>query len=189
MKKVIQLAIVILFTTLASCKKDKEEVLAPLQNPMDGYLAASGFNQKVTNQVNLGDYEFGYSFIPMVNGKITSIIAKLPDVRSGMRVTIWDKATATVLRTELIDVASSGVEVTKAITALDLVQNKEYFITMNSNDWYDRRKTDSSPATYPITVGDIKITSYSFISGAAQAMPNSPQTTYYAGDVSFTFQK
>ncbi|WP_394759040.1 hypothetical protein [Flavobacterium sp.] len=191
------IALVLLTFFAFSCSKDEDPVpapvppvvLAPLQDPLAGYLAASGFDQKLTNQVNLGDYEFGYSFIPLVNGKITAIVAKIPDVHAAMRVTIWNKATATVLRTETIDIVTAGVEVTKTITALDLVQGTEYFITFNSNDWYDHRKNDSSNVTYPFTVGDIRITSYSFASGTAQVLPSSPQLSYYAGDCSFKFQK
>ena len=41
-------------------------------------------------------------------------------------------------------------------------------------------------ATKPFTVGDIKVTSYSFIGGMAQVIP---VLTYYAGDCSFKFQK
>jgi hypothetical protein len=196
MMKALKTTIALLLLTFFafSCSKDDPApvplpILAPLQDPLAGYLAASGFDQRTTNQVNLGDYEFGYSFIPLVNGKMTAIVAKIPDVHAAMRVTIWNKVTATVLRTETIDMATAGVEVTKAITALDLVQGTEYFITFNSNDWYDHRKNDSSNVTYPFTVGDIRITSYSFTSGTAQAIPSSPQLSYYAGDCSFKFQK
>jgi hypothetical protein len=180
---------------LVSCSKSDATATppppppAPEQNALAGYLAASGFDQKLTNQVNLADYEFGYSFIPLVNGKMTAIVAKIPDAHNGMRVTVWDKVAGTVLRTESIDITTSGVEVTKSISPIDLVKDKEYFLTFNSNDWYDHRRTDSANVTYPFIVGDIKITGYSFISGTAQAMPNSPQLSYYAGDCTFKFQK
>jgi hypothetical protein len=188
----------VLFTSLLaialSCSKDDDPVVEPTpivpeQNPLAGYLAASGFDQRTVNQVNLGDYEFGVSFIPTVNGKMTAIVAKIPEARPAMRVTIWDKVAGTVLRTETVDITTAGVEVTKTITALDLVKDKEYFLTFNSNDWYDHRRTDNANVTYPFTVGDIKITSYSYKSGTAQALPNSPQLAYYAGDISFKFQK
>jgi hypothetical protein len=71
---------------------------------------------------------------------MTAIIAKIPDVHPGMRVTIWDNTSKTVLRTVTIDITSTGVEFTKAISSLDLVKDKEYSITFNSNDWYDHRK-------------------------------------------------
>ena len=196
-KILLKLALLLsLSLSVTYCSKDDdpaptpvEPVLAPLQDPLAGYLTASGFSQKNVDNVNNGDYEFGYSFIPLVNGKMTAIVAKLPASRLAMRVTIWDKVTSAILRTETIDVATANVEVTKQITALDLVKDKEYFISMNSNDWYNRSKTDNSSVTYPFTVGDIKITSYAFGNGTSQTMPIASQTTYYAGDCSFKFQK
>jgi hypothetical protein len=195
MKTVKALAAVLFLGTISiSCSKsDPDPTPQPTvyaeQNPLTGYLAATGFDQKTTNRVNNGDYEFGYSFIPLVKGKINAIVAKIPDAHAAMRVTIWDKSAGTILRTETIDITTADIEVTKAITALELIKDKEYFITFNSNDWYDHRKTDGSGVTYPFTVGDIKVTSYSFASGTAQALPNSPQTVYYAGDCSFKFQR
>lgn len=196
-KFLLKLALLLsLSLSVTYCSKDDDPaptpvqpVLAPLQDPLPGYLIASGFNQKTTNFIDSGDYEFGYSFVPLVNGKITAIVAKLPGARLGMRVTVWDKMAGTVLRTESIDVATAGVEVTKQITSLDLVKDKEYFFTMNSNDWYDRKKTDGTNATYPFTVGDIRITSYAYADGAAQVIPNIVIASYYAGDCSFKFQK
>ena len=182
--------------SVTNCSKDDDpvptppEVLAPLQDPFPGYLAASGFNQKRTAVASSdNDGELGYSFIPLVNGKMTAIVVRIPDVRLGMRVTVWDKVNGTILRTELLDVSSSGVEVIKQITALDIVKDKEYFITMNTNDWYNYRRTDNTAVTYPFTVGDIKITSYSYKSGTAQLMPNISVPSHCAGDCSFKFQK
>ena len=182
--------------SVTNCSKDDDPapvqppvVLAPLQDPLAGFLTATGFSQKTTTKIDIGDYEFGFSFIPLVNGKMTAIVAKIPDTRLAMRVTVWDKVAGTVLRTETIDIATTDVEVTKQITALDLVKDKEYFITFNSNDWYRRSKTDNSAVTYPFTVGDIKITSYAYIDGTTQTIPNFQINTYYAGDCSFKFQK
>lgn len=190
MKKVIQASVIILVTIFASCKKNSDApVLPALQNPLEGYLAASGFNQRITTFKNDNDYEFGYCFIPTVNGKITSIVAKIPDIHTGMRVTIWDKATAAAIRTELIDVTIAGEVITKAITPLDLTKDKEYVISMNSNDYYIREKTDQKEITYPVTSGDIKITGYRFTTGVAQTFPSTARLDYYAGDLSFTFQK
>lgn len=186
-------AIVALAAISFSCSKDDATPtplpVYPTENPLTGFLTASGFNQTTTNQVNNGDYEFGYSFIPQVTGKITAVVVKIPDAHANLRVTFWDKTAGTIVRTETLDIATAGVEVTKDITALNLVKDKEYFITFNSNDWYNHKKSDNSAVTYPFTVGNIKITSYSFISGTTQAMPTSPQTTYYAGDLSFKFQR
>ena len=120
---------------------------------------------------------------------MTAIVIKIPDARLGLRVTVWDKVGGTVIRTETIDVATAGVEVTKQITALDLVKDKEYSLTMNSNDSYDHRKTNGAAVTYPFTVGDIKITAYLYKTGSAQSVPDMSVSSYYAGDCSFKFQK
>jgi hypothetical protein len=196
LKNSIKTAVLTSLLTLSlSCSKDEDPVVVlptPIvaeQNPLAGYLAASGFNQSFTNFVNDTDYEFGFSFIPLVNGKMTAIVAKIPDAHLAMRVTIWDKVAGTVIRTEIMDITTAGVEVTKVITALDLVMNKEYFITFNSNDYYNYRRTDNANVTYPFTVGDIRITSYSYRTGTNQEMPNIPQFGYYGGDLSFKFQK
>lgn len=179
-----------------SCSKDDTPapapvapILAPLQDPLQGYLTASGFIQKKDVLVNRSDFEFGYSFIPLVNGKMTAIIVSLPDSRSGLRVTIWNKATATAIRTENIDVPVANVDLIKQITALDLVKDKEYFLTINSNDWYERKKTDVTDVVYPFTVGDIKITASGYTVGTSQTMPTIFPVNFYSGDCSFKFQK
>jgi hypothetical protein len=187
-KKVLKISLLLCISlSLVNCSK-KDDPIAE-QDPLSGYLKAAGFDQKVTNYVNSADYEFGYSFIPLVDGKITAIVAKIPAVQNGVRVTIWDKTAGTVLRTESIDFATADVEVVKPINALALTKDKEYFITFNSNDWYEHKKTDGTNATYPFTVGDIKITGYSYKSGTTQTLPNVNPTNYYAGDCSFRFQK
>lgn len=195
--KLAILAITLLtIATNISCSKNDDPVVtplpvvvAPLQDPLQGYLAASGFNQVTASIINSGNAEFGYSFVPLVNGKITAIVVKIPDTRTALKVTIWDKTTATVIRSETMDITTSGVETIKIITPLDLIKDKEYVITMNSNDFYDHRKTDNSNAVYPFVVGDLKITSYGYAVGAQQVMPNSIFLPGYAGDCSFKFQK
>lgn len=187
------LCVALLSGAIFSCSKDDDNSSSTPavteQNPLPGFLTTTGFNQKTTNYVNSGDYEFGITFVPLANGKMTALMTKIPDVHTSMRVTIWDKTTATVLRTELIDVTSSGVEITKNITPLDLVKDKEYVLTYNSNDWYDRRKTDGSVVAYPVTVGDIKVLSYGYKSGTAQVLPDVFPLNYYAGDLTFKFVK
>ena len=114
----------------------------------------------------------------------------MPSVNNtGMRVTIWDKIVNAVLRTETINITTANTVTTKTITALDLLKNKEYFITFNSNDRYKREKTNGSNATYPIAVGDILITGFSYQNGLSQSMPIYSVSNYMSGDCSFKFQK
>lgn len=179
---------------ITNCSKDDTPpnipvVAAPLQDPLPGFLVATGFNQITDPNVNNGDYELGFSFIPLVNGKITAIVVKIPDVRADLRVTIWDKVAGTILKTEIINIATANVEVLKQITPLDLVKDKEYFITYNSNDWYDRYRTNNASVSYPFIIEDIKITSFAYTIGTAQVIPSSIRNDFYAGDCSFKFQK
>ena len=185
---------IIIFTF--SCSKDdapapiQPVILAPLQDPLPSYLAATGFNEKSSIEIDSWENEHGFSFIPLVNGKITAIVIKNPVVQSGIRVTVWDKLNGTVLRTEYIDLPTAGVEIVKQITALELVKDKEYFLTLNTNDRYYRRRNDGVAVTYPFTVGDIKITSYATKNGAvAQVIPTTLMTNGCFGDCSFKFQK
>jgi hypothetical protein len=178
-----------------SCDKNEEspvtqvETQAPLQDPLPGFLSASGYNQLSSILINSFDREFGFSFIPLVNGTATAIVVKLPEARNGVRVTFWDKSAGTVVRTETIDVPTVGVEATKNISPLNLVKDKEYFISMNSNDCYQSSRTNYTPAEFPYTVGDFKITSVEYKAGSSQSMPNTPIGISYDGNCSFKFQK
>lgn len=191
LKVALIFSLVIFFT---NCSKNDDES-APIQiptpiesiNPLSMYLITSGFNEKTTNQINNGDYEFGYSFTPNVNGKISALVVKIPATNSALRLTVWNKTTNTVLKTETIDYNAANVEVTKEIAGIDIVPGTEYMVSMNSNDWYNHQRNASTNTTYPINLGAVSITGYAFRSGTAQAIPNNAQTSYYAGDISFKF--
>ncbi|MCC2591534.1 hypothetical protein [Chryseobacterium sp. MFBS3-17] len=66
--------------------------------------------------------------------------------------------------------------------------DKEYMITMNSNDWYMREKS-SGTISYPIHAGNIVIHNYGYASGTLQVFPQYWPQDYYAGDLSFDFQQ
>jgi hypothetical protein len=72
---------------------------------------------------------------------------------------------------------------------LALVKDKEYTITMNSNDYYMKTKTNGTAATYPMTIGNVIITSYREGYGLAQTFPQGTQPDYYDGNCSFNFQR
>ncbi len=176
-----------------SCSKSSNDATTPVvypeENFLDGYLTSSNFNQATVNKINQTDYEFGNEFTPLVKGKITVLKVKLPDVRTDLRITIWDKVAGTALRTETVNVATANTLLAFDINDLELIKDKVYAITMNSNDWYDRRKTDGSSATYPLTIGNIKINNYLWINGTTATYPTNVALTYYAGDLSFNFQR
>lgn len=171
-----------------SCSKDDDSSNTGV-NPLSAYLIATNFNQNTLSISNYPDHELGLAFKPTVNGKINAIVVKLPDTRTGLRVTVWNKATNSVIRTELMDITSSGVEFIKKITPINLTANNEYVISFNTTDWYLHEKLDTSSATYPVTVGDLVITGHAYLVGPNQNMPTNYFTESYNGDLSFKFQK
>jgi hypothetical protein len=178
----------------ASCSSDNDNdnaVKYNEENPLDVYMATSGFSQKAVDVKNSGIYEYGFSFKPTVTGKITALIVKIPDVNTALRITLWDATTKTVIKSEVLSVPTANVTVEKAIASIPLIKDKEYFFTINSDDWINRTKTDGSAATYPIVAGNITITGYAYISSTATEtiFPTNARNTYYAGDMTFKFQQ
>jgi len=124
-----------------------------------------------------------------VKGKINAVVVKLPAVNSNLRVTVWDYATKTVIRSETVNVGSANTEIVKSIPELVLEKDKMYFISMNSNDWYKKNKPDNSNTVYPVTAGNIVFSEYRWVSGTAQNWPTNVSSNYNAGDLSFKFQQ
>ncbi len=191
MKNHFTQAIVLLVAaiTVMSCSKDDDGPTYNEENFMNGFLINSGFSAITDATVNGGSYEFGTEFTPLVKGKITSLKVKLPATNTTLRVTIWDKSTAiaTVIRSETVNVTAADTEQGFDIPDLELSANHLYAITMNSDDWYNHRRTGNTDATYPVTSGNIRIDGYKWIGGTAQTYPTNIALNYYAGDVSFNF--
>ncbi|WP_196934414.1 DUF4082 domain-containing protein [Sphingobacterium hungaricum] len=185
-------ALIAILALGASCSKSDDAVPEKIyeeENPLALYLQGSGFNAATTNFINSGNYEFGYRFSPKVKGKINAITFKIPDNATNTRVTIWDNATKTVLKTITIPTTTANVEIKTAIEPFQLEANKEYLITYNGNDWYKRNKVDNSDSTYPIASGNISILGYQWIGGSTQTYPTNLSSNYYAGDLSIVFQQ
>lgn len=173
-----------------SCSSDDKDNTPKFEteNPLAAYYTTTGFSS-VSNFINSGDYEFGLAFTPTVKGKIKAITLKLPATNPTVRVTIWDYTAKTVLRSETLNVATADVEVKKEISELLLDKDKKYMITMNSNDWYKKNKSDLTNATYPVVAGNITFNEYRWISGTGQIFPTNVSSNYNAGDLSFDFQQ
>lgn len=107
------LALLLLALLTISCSSDDNDNKAPVtyvaENPLDSYLATSGFNQKAVDVKNDGFYEFGFSFKPTVTGKITSVFAKMPDTNTALRITIWDASTKTIIHSEKMFVSVANM--------------------------------------------------------------------------------
>jgi hypothetical protein len=173
-----------------SCSKDDDPVPAsksyPEENFLDSYLALTQFNQNTTN-VTVGSAEIGTEFTPLVIGKITSLKVKLPSVNTTLRITLWDKSAETIIKTETVNVATANTLFTFDISDIGLLKNKSYILSVDTPDYYQRRKNNSSDAMYPVIAGNIRIDG---IKGApSQTMPFNSVVNYYLGDLSFNFQQ
>lgn len=156
----------------------------PRRNFLNAYLAATNFNEANVSFINSGSYEFGLEFSSIVKGSMSSLRVQLPEANPSLRVTIWDKDAGTIIKTEIVNVAIAN---TVYNVDIPLVKDKVYAVSMNSNDWFDCKKTDETVATYPITAGSIKVINYLWLSGVSQTYLTIVATDYYAGDLSFNF--
>lgn len=181
----------VLFFTI-SCSNDNSDNAPPFtveQNPLPEFLEKTGFNQREIIMTNGNSLEAGFAFTPLVSGKITALVVKLPAVKEDLRVTIWDKENESIVLTETINVISANTGTTKVITPINLAKEKEYIISFSVTQYFRRLKTDGSEVAFPFTIGDIKITSINFKGGEQQAMPKNTGFDTYIGDCSFKFQK
>ena len=173
---------------LISCKKDNPAPVYELENPLNGFLTAEGLVLDYTI-INDAFYEQGTTFKPLVNGKIESIVVKLPDNITDLRVTIWDATTKTVLLTETIPAVVADTELVHDITPLALQKDKTYAITYNGDDWYGYVKTNGSLINFPVNVNNISILNYAYILGTGQVFPTTDAGDFYEGLVSFNFRQ
>ncbi len=189
MNKII-LSLFVLAITASSCKKEKTKDYAE-ENPYDGFLTASGYNQKTVGVVNIDMQEMGFIFRPLVTGQINKIVLRNSKSLNNVRVTIWDVATQLPIRTEVIPSITADVENTRPITPLKLEKFKSYLISYYSRDFYRRSRTNASAATFPIMVGNIDILSANAVNALTAQLryPNTALPASVQGDVSFMFQQ
>jgi hypothetical protein len=196
MKKVL-LVLSVISIVVSSCKKDTTPApVAPTvyaeENFLDGYLNKTGFEQKIIPFIGSAYYNLGFDFAPLVKGKITSLKVKLPAVIADLKIVIWDKATTTSIKTEIVNVAAVNTSFTIDIADIDLVKDKEYAISMSAISYYLNKRTNNSSATYPVIVDNIKILGHKESPSAATSIVTYPAiatNNQYAGNVSFNFQR
>ncbi|UPQ77713.1 hypothetical protein M0M57_08705 [Flavobacterium azooxidireducens] len=178
---------------LFSCSSDDDtnnETTFTEENFFNGYLQATGFDEEIeiVELPNIFDgSEFGLDFTPKVKGKITALKVKLPAVNPTLRITIWNKETNTILRTEIVNVATANSELSFDIPDVELIKDNQYAITMNTTDYFSRKNTADEPVNYPIVVGNIQINAFKFNFTASQTYPSETGDDFYDGDLSFDF--
>lgn len=189
--KILVISIMCLLT-LSCSKDDDDSTNAPVyikENFLSAYLEATGFNQEESPQIDRAiTYIIGLEFNPKVTGKITLLKVSLPDVKEALSITIWNKESSTVIKTAQVEVTSADTEFIADIEDLELIKDVTYAITMETNDYYVRKRTDEAEVVYPILVGNIQIDAYKWRGASLDPQyPTQLAQSYYSGDLSFDF--
>jgi hypothetical protein len=189
MKKMIIFFLAV--TSLTACKKDKttDPVVYAEENPIPGFLATTGFDQKSEVSNYPSPFEEGFSFKATTKGKINALVIKLPVANSSLRITIWDNTSKAILRTENVNISTANTETAIVINPFNIEKDKAYFISMNTKNDYVRTRTNGTPITYPIVSGNISILGVAFVLTPNQEFPTDLSQYAYYGDIGFKFQR
>lgn len=191
MKKIIFILSLTILTISCSKKETKEPLIYGEEDPLNGFLSQLGYYQETYDWINElgGIAQVGMGFTPLVKGKVNAIVVKIPATNNNLKVIFWDKETHAKLRVEYINVTTANTFITKEITPLELAKDKEYVITMFSDDYYARNRTDNAVGSFPKTSGNIKMTGTVTGNGQTELFPLGGSGNQYFGDCSFNFQR
>lgn len=181
-----------LVLTLVNCSNDDEttpvaSIVYGEENPLFAFLSRMPNTDTFVNDIG-GIAQTGYIFKPTVKGKINSLIVKIPSTNSALKVFLWDKVTLALVRSEIINVTTANTNTTKNITPIELEKNKEYIITIYTDDYYFHSTNNFSALPYPIIAANIQILQTRSVNG--ELCPQAGGSSNgYSGDVSFNFQR
>ena len=198
MKKLQNIIAVTLVTIFAlSCSKNDEVPITPAvvnpiiyneENPFNAFIATMSNSGQVSNSI-YGEVQWGYIFKCTERGKINSLMIKIPVINNALKVYMWDKATLALIKTEIVNVSAANVNIIKIVTPILLEKNKEYVITIFSDD-YIVHSSPSGAVSYPVVAGTIQILgTLSGVDGACPTGIGNGSSNSYRGDVSFNFQR
>jgi len=158
------------------------------ENPLSGFLSATRYNEHVEFCSNTSVFdEIGFKFKALEKGTMNSINVTIPIVNNALVVMIKDFDTNQIIRTETLNITTANTLFVKNITPLELEKNKTYYITMRTNNYYKRFRSDFSQPQYPVTVGSIKILAPMTSAFSPDGVTLGGSGNFYSGDISFTF--
>ena len=123
------------------------------------FLADNTMLVTVTANPDRNVFEFGLRFTVTRNGRMVKVGSRLP--KAGIyRICVWDVATKTVLVQQYVYQLAGNVHAWADIPALALTANKEYFISIISDNWNEAYPKVGPPITYPIIKGSLKVLAF-----------------------------
>jgi hypothetical protein len=190
-------------TFLRSCSEETVEAIIPStietissptktvfkeEDPIVEYLSITGYNQFELPCGNINDsFEIGFIFYPLKNGSINALTVRTIDAKTNVVITIWDATSKTKIRTEDVLVSTANTVISKNISALSLVKNKKYAITVYTNSYYIRHAAEWAQPNYPMTCGNIKIIAAIMGGANSNQYPETSTSNFQNGDCSFKF--
>ncbi len=167
-----------------------KSVLKPAE-VFSNFLAGNTMNVTVTANPDHNIFEYGLRFVVTRKGRMVKVGSKLP--KAGIyRISVWDVATKTIIVQQYVCQMIDNVQAWADIPALALTANKEYLISIISDNWNEAYPKVGSTITYPITKGSLKVLAFAttiqpMITSAAK-YPNIEDNTHsIPGFVDFGF--
>lgn len=176
------IAILSLATLGPSCNKYESADALPERSPMSSTFLGNPNN--IVTITGSGPYEYGFKFAVSKNGQITRLGCKMPKT-GNYRVTLWDMSVATpavMAQATVVEPSDSTLSFAD-IVPVSVATNKNYFISIWSNDSWYRAVPLTSAFVYPITTGSIIIKGYQWSNAPStpQVFPSTSEVTYVAG--------
>jgi hypothetical protein len=198
-KQIVALTLLVIFSI--GCSGDDDQSVNPIiipavvvqgEDPLPGFILARHYDYaKFTYIDDNNYYEMGYTFAPLVNGKINGLVIQIPNTANNLRVRIWDMATETAIRTELVDITHAYQKTIIAISPLALQRDKVYGISMNTKDYFFRNNAGMAgePNIDPVVVGNISVSGAFIYMGSDDANKDFSQIVNGSfGDCSIKFE-
>ncbi|WP_337043689.1 hypothetical protein [Emticicia sp. 17c] len=142
---------------------NKSKTLVQSKEMFSSFLADSTMRTEVTNTHNTTIYEYGLRFQVTQNGIIVKVGSKLPNA-GVYRVSVWDAASKTVLAQKYVVQYLPNVQAWADVPELALEANKDYFISIISDNWNDAYLKSGSLIAYPLVKDNFKIMAFAYTS-------------------------
>jgi hypothetical protein len=150
----------IAFTALFiwSCKKDTGTPLE--ESPFFSFFDEANI-QIDTTPAALSTWEYGFTFTPLKDGKVTKFGVKLP-ATGDFTVRLWDLsgATPTVVRERTVTSSALHNPAFIMVPDISVEKGKKYGITVLANSFYRITKKNGEKFAFPIERENIRIESF-----------------------------